>query len=59
MLKFEVEELPDIIEVSTDFSKNKTTVCFNAKTKELMSSKEYDLYRQGWSMINRKAAGLD
>ena len=52
---FEVEEIPDIIEVSTDMMKEKTKVYFNAKTKELMSSKEIDLYAQEWIRINNKA----
>ena len=52
---FEVEGIPDIIEVSTDMMKEKTKVYFNAKTKELMSSKEIDLYAQEWIRINNKA----
>jgi len=56
---FEVEEMPDIIKVYTNLKKRKSNVSFNAKTKELMSSKEHDLYDQEWIRINRKELGID
>ena len=55
---FEIEEIPDIIEVSTDMMKAKNTVYFNAKTKELMSSKEHDLYYKE-ILTSRRTTGLD
>ena len=55
---FEVEEAPDIIEVFTD-TKQATMVKFDAKAKEIMSSKEYNLYIQEWITKNRKNMGME
>ncbi|MDR1197727.1 MAG: hypothetical protein LBK94_01770 [Prevotellaceae bacterium] len=54
---FKVEEAPDIIEVFTD-TKDEAVVYFNAKTKEIMSSKEYDLYMQELIKKNRSESGI-